>query len=271
MTVMLGAQRGGELDAPIERHVSDRAPETLQDDRRVAPLAGWRGLRVGGRHVSGDEGKDPAEQQLRRPRVEGDQTAWFQDAEHLLDRNLRARREDVCELTEHHVELPVSEGEVLHVSLLPHDVVHRGDRCVLLRDREQLRRQVDARDDGPRAPRGDAHDAGSAPRVEPGLAGSRPRGVHEPCRARSCRLSEWSERLPDLPLARLERLERIGGHRLGPRERFAADNSLVGRVNNWETNGLHDTEDAGHESYRSVKGGGPIRGRPYEGEGSYDN
>ena len=31
------------------------------------------------------------------------------------------------------------------------------------------------------------------------------------------------------------------------------------------------TKDAGHGSYRSVKGVSPIPGRPYEGEGSYDN
>src|SRR5438093_1152793 len=165
MTVMLGAQRGGELDAPIERHVAGRAPETLQDDRRVAPPAGARGRR-----------------------------------------------------------------------------------------------------DGPRAPRGDGHAAGSAPRVEHGLAGSHPREVYEPCRARSCRLSEWRERLPDFSLARLEGLERIGGHRLGPRERFAADNSLVGGASESATDefGTPRTPDtvrteALRESarYRTV----PTRGR----------
>src|SRR5437016_4104812 len=110
MTVMLGAQRGRDLDTPIERHVADRAPETLQDDRRVAPLTGWRGLRVDGRHVPGDEGEDSAEEEFGRPRVESEQAASFQDAEHFLNRNLRARREDVCELTEHDVELGVCEG-----------------------------------------------------------------------------------------------------------------------------------------------------------------
>src|SRR2546426_12594878 len=136
VTVVLRTQGGRDLDSPIERHVSDRAPETLQDDRRVAPLTGWRGLRVDGRHVPGDEGEDSAEEELGRPRVESDQAASFQDAKHFLNRDLRAGREDVCELTEHHVELPVSKGETLHVSLLPHDVVHFGDRRVFLGDRE---------------------------------------------------------------------------------------------------------------------------------------
>ena len=46
---------------------------------------------------------------------------------------------------------------------------------------------------------------------------------------------------------------------------------MVGGVNESETDGFRGTEDAGHESYRSVKGVGPIPGRPPEGEGSNDN
>src|SRR5438093_8628376 len=110
VTVVLRAQRGRDLDSPIERHVADRAPETLQDDRRVAPLTGWRGPRVDRRHVPGDEGEDSAEEELGWPRVERDQAASVQGAEHFLNRNLRARREDMCELTEHDVELGVCEG-----------------------------------------------------------------------------------------------------------------------------------------------------------------
>src|SRR5436309_8526147 len=81
VTVVLGAQRGRDLDSPIERHVADRAPETLQDDRRVAPVTGWRGLRVDGRHIPEDEGEDSAEEELGRPRVESDQAASPQDAD----------------------------------------------------------------------------------------------------------------------------------------------------------------------------------------------
>src|SRR5881409_1448145 len=52
MTIMLGAQRGRELGSPVERHVAHRGAKPLQHDRRVAPLARRRGLRVGGRwHV----------------------------------------------------------------------------------------------------------------------------------------------------------------------------------------------------------------------------
>src|SRR2546428_793328 len=213
MTVMLGAQRGRELGTSVERHVAHRGAKPLQHDHRVAPLARWRGLRVGGRwHVSGDEGKDPAEKQLRRPRVEGEDPTPFQDAKHFFDGDLGARREDVRELAEHHVELAVCERRALHTAFLPHDVVQSRERGVFLRDREQRRRQVAAGDPGARPSRGCRRGAGAAPDVQGLRPGTQARKVHEPSRARSRRLSERRERLPDLSLGRLERVEGVGSH-----------------------------------------------------------
>src|SRR6059036_2435220 len=40
MTIMLRAQCGRHLEPAIEAHVAHRGPEPLQDDRRIAPLAG---------------------------------------------------------------------------------------------------------------------------------------------------------------------------------------------------------------------------------------
>src|SRR5207245_8500554 len=138
--------------------------------------------------------------------MESEDSASFQDAKHFFDRDLRAWREDVRELTEHHVEFAVSEGKLLHVAFLPHDTVQVADGRVLLGDGEELRREVDAGDNGAGSSRRYRHDARAAPHVQHLLPGPNACEEHEPGRAWSRRLGERRERLPDLPLSRLDRL-----------------------------------------------------------------
>src|SRR5439155_370837 len=123
MAVVLGTQGRRDLHGTVERHIADGGPQTLHDDVRVSPLMGRCRFRIGRRHVGGREGEHPTDEQLRRPRVEGDAAPRFQDPQHFLDGDFRTRGEDVGELAQHDVELSIAEWKALHIALLPGDVV----------------------------------------------------------------------------------------------------------------------------------------------------
>src|SRR5438552_268489 len=154
MAVVLGTQGRRDLHGTVERHIADGGPQTLHDDVRVSPLMGRCRFRIGRRHVGGREGEHPTDEQLRRPRVEGDAAPRFQDPQHFLDGDFRTRGEDVGELAQHDVELSIAEWKALHIALLPGDVVQFGDRRILFGHREELRGQVEAGHHGPRPTRG---------------------------------------------------------------------------------------------------------------------
>src|SRR5438093_4326686 len=130
MPVVLRAQGGEEHRAAVERDLADGGPEALHHDVRVPPLPRRRGLRIRGREVPAAECEQPPDEELRWPRAERDPAAGLEDAEHLPNRNLRARSKDVRELAQDYVELVVREGQGLRVPLPPHDVLDAGDRRI---------------------------------------------------------------------------------------------------------------------------------------------
>src|SRR5213594_5148657 len=89
----------------------------------------------------------------------------------------------MAELTQHHIECSIREGELLYVALVPFDV-HVCNPRVLASAFEELRRQIQAGHSGSQTGGSDGHHSGAARDVEHPLSRSWTRATDELSRRR---------------------------------------------------------------------------------------
>src|SRR5205814_2797111 len=121
--------------------------------------------------------------ELGRRGGEGNGSARLQDPKHLSDRSVGPWREDVPELTQHHIVGVIGEGKLLHVALAPFDV-HAGNPRVLASAFEELRRQVQAGHSGSHTGSSDSHHSGAARYVQHPLSRAWTRATDQLSRSR---------------------------------------------------------------------------------------
>jgi hypothetical protein len=169
----------------------------------------WRGRR----HVVSDKSEHATNEQLRRPRRKGDYSPRFDHAQHLGNGDIGSRREHVAKLAHDDVECARIERQVFDVAFVPVDVDSRDTR-VLARFREELRREIEARNFRAESCCSDGNDARAAADVEHTVRGPDAGVLDEPCRRCGGDRLQWGEERPACFLDLLERSKWIGsGHR----------------------------------------------------------